>query len=64
MKTIENPTANVTNEVVNQSIVTLNEFKNVKLSSIYSKKRPEAKKNRVPFNRTKLLKIKEIVKEV
>lgn len=46
MKTIENPTANVTNEVVNQSIVTLNEFKNVKLSSIYSKKRPEAKKNR------------------
>lgn len=46
MKTIENPTANVTNEVVNQSIVTLNEFKNVKLSSIHSKKRPEAKKNR------------------
>lgn len=46
MKTIENPTANVANEVVNQSIVTLNEFKNVKLSSISSKKRPEAKENR------------------
>lgn len=46
MKTIENPIANVANEVVNQSIVTLNEFKNVKLSSISSKKRPEAKENR------------------
>ena len=46
MKTIENPTANVANEVVNQSIVTLNEFKNVKLSSISSKKRPESKENR------------------
>lgn len=46
MKTIENPTANVANEVVNQSIVTLNEFKNVKLSSISSKKRTEAKENR------------------
>lgn len=45
MKTIENPIANVANEVVNQSIVTLNEFKNVKLSSISSKKRPEAKEN-------------------
>lgn len=47
MKTIENPTANVANEAVNQSIVTLNEFKNVKLSSISSKKRPEAKTLRV-----------------
>lgn len=46
MKTIENPTANVANEVVNQSIVTLNEFKNIKLSSISSKKRSEAKENR------------------
>jgi hypothetical protein len=46
MKTIENPIANVANEVVNQSIVTLNEFKNVKLSSISSKKRTEAKENR------------------